>query len=90
MCVSKCEDSKSQEQTETPLESESSKLKMLIYVSGQDGRVYKLCAFLILHTSQHQFSAAPVHSTGLIRFSLIASSLKGPAALAAGDQPGVK
>lgn len=72
------------------LESESSKLKMLIYVSGQDVRVYQLCTFLILHASQHQFTPAPVHSTRLIWFSLIASSLKGPAALAAGDQPGVK
>lgn len=40
--------------------------------------------------SQHQFTPAPVHSTGLIWFSLIASSLQGPAASAAGHQPGVK
>ena len=93
MCVSKCEVSKALEQTETPLETESSHLKMLIHISGWEGMVEELCAFLILQASQHQFTPAPVHSTGLIWFSLIASSLKGPAALAAlaaGDQPGVK
>lgn len=63
---------------------------MLIHVSGQERTVYKLCTFLILQASQHQFTPAPVHSTGLIWFSLIASSLNRPAALVAGDQPGVK
>lgn len=90
MCVSKCEVSKALEQTETPLETENSHLKMLIHVSGQERTVYKLCTFLILQASQHQFTPAPVHSTGLIWFSLIASSLNRPAALVAGDQPGVK
>lgn len=66
MCVSKCGVSKALEQTETPLETESSQPKMLIHVSGQEGSEYQLCAFLILQASQHQFTPALVHSTGLI------------------------
>lgn len=45
MYVSKCEISIAQKQTETPFETESSQLKMLIYVSGQEGAIYQLRAF---------------------------------------------
>lgn len=78
--MSKSEISKALKQTETPFWDRKCWSTLLAKKEQYTNSVL----------SQHQFTPATVHSTGLIWFSLIASSLKGPAALAAGDQPGVK
>lgn len=68
---------------------DSSNLKILIHIPGQERTVNQLCVSLILQVSQHWCTPAPAHSARLLCFPPIASNLAGLAAPTAGVQPGV-
>lgn len=65
------------------IQTDSSHLKTLIHIAGQERKVNQLCVSLILQVSQHWCTPAPAHSARLL-------CLAGLAASAAGVQPGVK